>query len=235
MGMPEPFTPDWSFWLHVKQPENWQFVSLSLDLEPHEVEWDFMGTLTQGQVEDGETQYEMPMNLGHQYAEFTRRLLLLEMNHANPTDTLLNFINNADAANWRMPKQLTNLLLSNVKRPEKPPAITPMVTRLTPQPAIKTTAEAEVELSPNVVPLITTQLSRMKLAPSDQLINISEVSEMLGIAKSTIYKIVASDQSKLSSPFPMGIKLGKSRLWPLSEVNFYLENLPAAGAIRNSR
>ena len=235
MRMPELLTPDWSFWLHVKQPENWQFVSLSLDIDPNEVKWDFMGTLTQGQVEEGETQYEVPVNLGHQYAEFTRRLMLLEMNNSNKTDTLLNFINDAVAANWRMPKQLTNLLPSNVKQLEKPPAITPMVARQKPQHDIETMAKAEVESTPNVTPLVTTQLRRMKIDPSDQLINIKQVSKILGIATSTIYKMTASDQSKQANPFPMGVKLRKSRLWSLSEVNLYLENLPAAEAKINSR
>lgn len=67
-----------------------------------------------------------------------------------------------------------------------------------------------------------------KSRPIDRLLRIAEVSEMTGLGKTTIYKLMKASES----PFPQAIKLGSAcARWRESEVMLWMETLPRwAGA-----
>jgi Predicted transcriptional regulator len=60
---------------------------------------------------------------------------------------------------------------------------------------------------------------------TDRIIRLPELSEMIGLSRSTIYDKLNINSKRYDSDFPQAIKLGLSAVgWRQSAVNKWLEN-----------
>ena len=55
--------------------------------------------------------------------------------------------------------------------------------------------------------------------PVDRGVRVNEAAEFLGISRSTLFVLMNSDPT-----FPRGAKLGRSRVWLLSDLFTWLRN-----------